>query len=305
MWVAAGQVLPGPTGVSAFAAEINVSEDGGATWEQLRTQDLTPGSPTLFIPGFQPVSTTIIDYESPFNIPLLYRARVWAVEFTQNIPSLWTSPSVPINILSNNYYLVDPITSGPDANGSLGVCQLRRIQPQSAATSVGKASLSQLQVEAQGVFYGLGRTDVVVVSGDLYDTEFDIAALFMNDADFKTFTALRARQVPLLLKSDLFTGETTYIKLGATIPVTTLHAQNRRQSPMRAVSFHCYPVLMPTDPVNPNQPVPSPPAPPGIGGSGTGALLFGGSGTATTSGGSSPAYGKGIYGEGTYGIGAG
>jgi hypothetical protein len=236
MWVASGQVQS-PTGASAFAGEVNVSSDGGVTWDELRSQ----GGQT---PPYQPLNTTITDYESPFNIPLLYRARVWGVRFGQNIPSLWTS-NVALTLPTNNYFLVDPITPGPDANGSLGVCQLRRVTPQTGATPFGRPSLSEGQVEAQGAFYGIGRTDVVVVSGDLYETEFDVSAIFLTDADFQTFKALRARQVPLELKTDLGTGDTSYVMLGAAIPVTTLRAANRRQNPMRVISFHCYPVLAP------------------------------------------------------------
>lgn len=68
--------------------------------------------------------------------------------------------------------------------------------------------------EQQGVFRTLGRDRPVVVTGPITGEEGELTIVFVTDAEFDAFEALRATQRVLLLQSPF--DDNYYVRLGDT-----------------------------------------------------------------------------------------
>jgi hypothetical protein len=128
-----------------------------------------------------------------------------------------------------------------------GAIQLRLASRASGANSVasgGDAVWVIDRPEDQGIFQPFGRKDSVVVRGDIRDEQFDLDLVFIGNAEWNAFDAMRNLQQTVALRSDM-TSAVNYYVLGGTRPVMILRGQ-RFTSPIRQVTITFTPVLKPT-----------------------------------------------------------
>jgi hypothetical protein len=158
-----------------------------------------------------------IDYESPFNQPRYYRARAQGLFSGQPVYSNW-SPVTSTTLASNRYWFVDPLNPGLDGNGFPGAIPIYRTSSRTGSTASGvRLSHEVQQIEQQGQYPVFGRPNAVLVRGDMYSENFDMATWFGSLADWENFDRLRLRRVTLCMRSDL-PGKIHYAAIGSSRP---------------------------------------------------------------------------------------
>lgn len=192
----------------AVAMEYEYSDDQGT---QVNWFDVRNGT------GVEPGDPTIIDYEAPFNQPRYYRARTVSTETGQNVYSDW-SPVISTTLVSNRYWFVDPLNPGLSPTGFPGAIPIYRTSSRTGSTASGvRLSHEVDQEEQQGAFQVFGRSATMLVRGDMYDENFDIATWFGSIIDWENFDQLRLRRVTICMRSDM-PGKLHYMAAGPARP---------------------------------------------------------------------------------------
>jgi hypothetical protein len=134
------------------------------------------------------------------------------------------------------------IPSAPD-----NVLTLRLASRASGANSIasgGDAVWVIDRPEDQGIFQPFGRSDSVVIHGDMRDEQFDLDLVFIGNDEWNAFDAMRSLQQTVALRSDM-TSTVNYYALGGTRPVSILRG-DRFTNPIRQLTITFTPVLKPT-----------------------------------------------------------
>lgn len=208
--------------------EIQASYDGQVTWNDIRFG-------ASVVPTNQ--SGSAIDYESPFNVTLAYRARMVLSTGGVVLVSVWSNVGT-VTIASTYWWVLDPLTP------TYGL-QIMRVQISGGTVPANQnSSIIIDSVEQLGIFRGMGESTAFVVRGDIWAEEFDIGMYFANSVVWTQFNLLRARQTTLLLKSDM-EGSTYFVVLGGDRPAAILSASDRTYEPQRSLAMHATPVESP------------------------------------------------------------
>ena len=221
-------------------ADIQYSDDGGNTWNDVRGGSAVPILPT---------TASVADSEGPFNVARLYRGGVTGTVASPQpgATSPW-SASMSSLLSSDQWWLLDPVNQSDDDNGNPWAIPMYRVSSASGATRSGvNVSIEIDQPEQQGVFRPFGRPNPIVTRGDFYNEEFDIGLLFIGVEAWEQFDALRQRRTTLCLRSDLYFGKVYYIALGPNRP-QDLHGTVGLTSVDEVISeviVHCYPQDIP------------------------------------------------------------
>lgn len=195
---------------SSYGSDVHIEVQSSVdqiTWVKLRNSEmLTNAAP-------------VTDWECPFNVPVYYRARAignmdWA---SSGAYSVW-SGIVNAKVLSNRFWLVDPLNPGPDGSGYLGALPIYRTNSRQGASASGIRLSHQLnREEQQGEFHPFGREDTYLTRGDLYTEHFSLATWFGSLDEWEAFDALRNRRRTLCMKADM-PGKVHYMALGPERP---------------------------------------------------------------------------------------
>lgn len=207
--------------------------DSTLGWSDVRHGDI--GS------ALQP-GTLVVDYESPFNQPRFYRARSVGTTLGQQVYSDW-SPIVSTTLTSDRYWFVDPLDPSIDASGNwVGSIPIYRTSSRSGSTASGvRLSHEIQQLEQQGQFQTFGRSSTVLVRGDLYDENFELATWFGSLSDWENFDQLRLRRATLCMRADL-PGKVHYMALGGARPRDIYSGVSRNKpDSMSEVILQCIP----------------------------------------------------------------
>lgn len=159
---------------------VERSVDGGATWETVRSiNQVDLADPDQV--------ATFYDYEAPRNTAIQYRARSQGSEVDLTVLSAYSAALAMVPNLAGdgNAWLKSP--SDPTLNMPVNLVQ----------DTAGSDSVEDL-----AVFNPLGRPDPLIHGGTIRLEYFpELGFMELNDAQWQAFTALRARQEPLLLQT--------------------------------------------------------------------------------------------------------
>jgi len=169
-------------------AIIQFSDNQGSTWANVRN-----GS------GALPYTTqrfAVTDFEVPPGFTRIYRTLVYAVVSGNTVASTWiqlpaTSPAVLV------WWLKDPQTQT------------------AVALSLAPGTFDTISTDRQQVVPVLGRIDPVVLSDTFGLPQITCKLVFIGDADYQAFEAMRATQHVLLLQGPYPAGQ-WYVRLGDT-----------------------------------------------------------------------------------------
>lgn len=185
-----------------------------------------------------PHSTTVLyDHETPDLRSYSYTA--WAVS-AGGIFSASSGWSVPVVVNNAGFYMWIP--SNPD--GAIKLHLASRVSSASVASG-GDAVLVINRPEDQGVFKPFGRSDSVVVRGDMRDEEFDLTLVFLNNVEWNAFEAIRNQQRTVCVRTDM-SNKIYYVALGETRNVAILRGDRLDPAgPIRQLTITCTPVAKP------------------------------------------------------------
>lgn len=153
--------------------DVERSDDGGSTWVFVRgaTAQQPPGD--VFI---------IYDYEAPFGIPVLYRARSTDQTASGDISGPWGQSST-VTLSPTVAWLKHP--TNPALNTEVTIVEIPRLQ----------------RGLAQGVNRIIGRADPVVISDTRWTPEGEATFVTLEDAEADTILATLDEVSPLLLQT--------------------------------------------------------------------------------------------------------
>jgi hypothetical protein len=213
----------------ALTAEIQYSDDNVNWFDVI-------GAGSLAVNSGQQAS--INDLRAPFNVLRYYRSRTLGTFQSQPVTSAW-SPVVSTTLVLANWWISVP------GQPSYGLA-LHRVRSIAGSSAMGiPVSLKIDKPQDQGRFNAFGRPNAVIVYGDMRSQEFDLAVVFLTQAEFNAFEAIRNLQTTVLLQSDM-NGESYYVALGATRPVNILRASDRtKPTGAKELVIHCTPVDAP------------------------------------------------------------
>lgn len=198
---------------------VERSTDGGVTWSTVRSinkADLTD-------PGQQ---ATLYDYEAPRSTALQYRAKITATEIdvvTMGVPS---TPTLMVPNLAGDAFSWLKSPSDPTKNMVVPLL---------------KDSADSSSTEDMAIFEPLGRFDPLIHRGTIRAEQFGgLEFLFSNDAAWRAFEVLRARQEPLLLQTcygDASGFEQFWVVLGPTRELHRLTSDDMATATKRRVKI--------------------------------------------------------------------
>ena len=147
---------------------------------------------------------TIYDYEAPTNTPVTYSAFVTASNSGSPLTSA-AGVSNSVSVTTAQWWIWVP--SNPAL--SVAINRASKIGTSSGSSSAtspssgGDGTIVFDRDEDQGVFMPFGRPDTVVVHGDLRSERFSLTMVFVGDANYLTFDAIRTLQGLVAVRSDL------------------------------------------------------------------------------------------------------
>lgn len=204
------------------------------------------------VAGLQPISggaATVYDLGAPFNVAISYRVRAAGVITGNQEVTAWstTATMAAPGVQSKNWWVVVPTALGtsvqisrlPATASSSSSSGQTITQPPMPGTGL-TASLAVEEWEQQGVFRGFGRSNAVVVHGDIWNPEFDLAVYFLDPASFNSFSDIRETQEVVLLKSDM-EGSIYWVTFGPDFNPGIVRETQRHKAPKRSLVVHCTP----------------------------------------------------------------
>lgn len=166
-------------------ASVERSDDGGVTWNAVRS--LTAVSGSFGVPILR------YDYEAPYGISVKYRARISAI--TDSILNTSVPSTTQTVTLTNSTWNIK-CPQAPNLN-MIGV------------TVVGQPN--EDIAEDLGIFRPLNRRYPVTVSGSLTGWDGDLQIFTLSDTEWTRFKALAEAQLVLYIESPF--GWSKYIRL--------------------------------------------------------------------------------------------
>lgn len=225
-WSAGGYAVTGK-------AEFQYSDDN-KTWV-----DVTGCSS---IPLFLTSSLPAYDNEAPLGGLRYYRARIVGNTGSGSAPGLWAN-TIALVTPVQNWWVQDALSQTADIYGNPWAVTAYRAGGSSAAgTNISTAvTLSVTQSEQQSIVRPLGRTNPVIVRGDLYGEEFSLSLVFLDKNSWLEFDALRKRRSTYCIRSDM--GDVYYVAFGPDRPHDIFKTPGRLNAEgyISQVTVHCYP----------------------------------------------------------------
>jgi hypothetical protein len=183
-------------------------------------------------------TVTVYDAEAPTNTPVTYYVFVVG---TSGGRVLTGTPATTgaVTLTTGRWWVWTP------GSPALAVAVNRASKIIATLSSGGDASIQFDQDEDQGEFLPFGRSDSLVVHGDMRGERFSMSMVFTSDAQLAAFAAIRGLQRVVAVRSDMGAG-VYFMTMGAARPAIVLRG-NRLQTggPMRQVDMAFLPSVRP------------------------------------------------------------
>lgn len=202
-------------GTTGWFATVERSDDGGTSWVPVRNAD------PLTLAG----TTPVVDFETPPNQPVSYRASQFRVDAFDNVFASATSTPIAVTMPNALLRLKDPLN--PAANIVISQTENIKIDAE----------------QPTGVFAPLGRRTSIVLKGTTGGAKSSLSLQFKTQADWEAFDALRDTGNTLLLQLD--DRQSWYVRLGPDRPVELLMSVERAYRPYRTCAVDWYEVDRP------------------------------------------------------------
>lgn len=188
-------------GLSSAELIIERSTDAGGTWETVRPNvgaTLGSGGGTSVTLAEQ--RATVYDYEAPRGVALLYRAieRSTLISSGGVLPSAYSANASVTSVNDGAWWIKAPLDPTINAGGP-GVLR------------VTKGSLSFTRDEDLGTFRPLGRSNAVVVAGDLGGEDGSLQLTTLGASEWAVVEPLLTHQEPWLLQDP--DGSQKYVRI--------------------------------------------------------------------------------------------
>lgn len=169
----------------------------------------SPSNPYV-LPNSVTQAFTIYDTEAPTNTPVTYYVFVVATNSGNPLTGNYTQTAA-VTIPSTVWWIWSPI------NPSLAVGVNMMSKTTATLASGGDAILQIDQDEDQGQFLPFGRSDTLVVHGDMRGEYYTLGLVFTSDAQWNAFKAIRALQSVVAVRSTL-NRAVDFMTIGPTRP---------------------------------------------------------------------------------------
>jgi hypothetical protein len=192
------------------------------------------------------------DLSAPFNVAVTFQGRYYYTSGKQTYFTPWSDPVTLESGVPSLYWWIVPPGAPEDA------MKLYRLPSSGSSTSSSSdvatpttpampsnmvASILIEQWEQMGIFRAFGKSNAIIVHGDLWNPEFDLDLYFESTDAWDQFDSIRANQTAILLKSDM-EGSTYWVTLGPDLNPGIVSRTARQSNPTRGLTVHC----TPTDP---------------------------------------------------------
>lgn len=174
---------------SASHPQVQRSSDGGVTWTTVPrffqgTTPLGDLSGTALGATATQLLSNVEDYEVPRGLSTLYRVRSVATLNGATLVSQWSAWISATALPVSGVWVKDPIDM---TRNRLVVLE--------------GSSIDRSRTESQGIHYGLGRSDPIVVHGTVRRATFPLTLFFPDDASWQAWKVLQDSQRTLLLQT--------------------------------------------------------------------------------------------------------
>ena len=220
------------------------SIDGGNTWTSVRGP--YPAVPTTT------QQITVVDWEAPFGVNLVYQAFVTAAVTTPT-PGTITSPAATSSTVQTSvpgtWMLTDPL----DTTISLPFSRLGTSGSTNEALNGSSAADTSVRVpisvefdtsETMGIFEGWNNPNPIIQRGTIYKPTFTVAGYITGYTAYATWQSLTGRdgkavprQHTLLMRDDM--GRAWYVVVGPSLADQLLRAPDRTVNPQWIITIPC------------------------------------------------------------------
>lgn len=231
------KIAPGPSTVWSIGGFVGTTEVVILRSDGNYVRGASPDNPYTL-----PLTTqafTIYDPEAPTDVATTYYVFVIGTSGGQVLTGTPTTTGAE-TLTSSQWWVWIP---GSPA-GALPISRASKIV--ATLASGGDASMQFDQDEDQGVFKPFGRSDTLVVHGDMRGEYFTLLIVFTSDAAWNAFVAMRNQQRTVAVRSDMASG-VYFMTMGASRSVLVLRGdRNQPGGANRQLSMDFLPSVRPT-----------------------------------------------------------